>query len=382
MMKRSADCVIIGGGVIGCAVAYYLAAGGMDDVVLLESKSLSSGATGRCGGGIRQQWSTEANTRLAMESVRTFRSLESELEADVEFAQGGYLVLGYTQDDVAQFERNVAMQRRLGLDVETLSAEEVNDKVVRELNTSGVRLATYCPSDASANPFLVTQAYADAARRLGVSIELFTRATRVTARGGRIEGVQTPRGTVSTPRVVNAAGSHSLLLARTVGIELPIEPSRREILVTEPLDRFFDPMIISFSFGIYFRQVRHGSVIGGFADPGEPAGFNETSSLTFLTTMSRKLAHLMPALGRAKVVRQWAGLYDVTPDAQPILGPVDEIEGFYQANGFSGHGFMIAPAAAKVLAQVVRGEEPSLPIDRLNVRRFSEGKVTTDRSVV
>jgi len=381
-MKTSADCVVIGGGVVGTAIAYYLARGGLTNTVLVESSHLASGGTGRCGGGIRQQWSTEPNIRLAMESVRLFKSLEEELDADIEFLQGGYLVLAYTDDEVREFQKNVVLQRSLGVDVEVLSPEEATRNVVPELNASGVKLATYCAADASANPFLTTQAYADAARRLGAHIELSTPVTRVLVRGGRVTGVETERGTVSAPVVVNAAGSHSVALARTAGVELPITPLRREILVTEPLERFFHPMVISFSFGIYFRQAKHGSIIGGFGDPDEPAGFNQVSSLEFLTTMCRKLAFLMPALESVKVVRQWAGLYDVTPDAQPILGPVDEIEGFHQASGFSGHGFMIAPKTATLVAQTILGEKPDLDIAHLNARRFTEGAIRKDRSVV
>ncbi|MCK4512359.1 FAD-binding oxidoreductase, partial [bacterium] len=165
-MKTNADCVIIGGGIIGAAVAYYLAKGGMTNCVLLESEYLSSGATGRCGGGIRQQWSTEPNAQLAMDSVRIFKTLEEELNADIEFLQGGYLVLAYTDEDVEQFHKNFELQRRLGLDVEILEPREITSRVVKQLNTDGVRMATYCPSDASANPFLATKAYADAAARL------------------------------------------------------------------------------------------------------------------------------------------------------------------------------------------------------------------------
>ena len=381
-MKSRTECVIIGGGVVGTAIAYYLAKGGMTDCVLVEADYLSSGATGRCGGGIRQQWSTEANTRLAIESVREFSTLEDELGADIEFLQGGYLVLAYTDEDVAQFEKNVGLQQGLGLDVAILTPDEIVERVVPELNTDGVRMATYCPSDASANPFLTTQAYADAARRLGVEIELFTPVTRVLTDGGKVTGVETSRGTISAPLVVNVAGSHSVPIAATAGVDLPITPCRRQILVTEPLERFFHPMIISFSFGIYFRQAKHGSVIGGFGDPDEPAGFNQTSSLEFLTTMSAKLAFLMPRLRSVKVVRQWGGLYDLTPDAQPLLGETDGVEGFFQASGFSGHGFMIAPKVAMLVAQAVAGTEPDLDISRLNARRFTDGPVTTDKSVV
>ncbi len=381
-MKKSADCVIVGGGVVGTAIAYYLAGLGMRDVVVIESGYLSCGATGRCGGGIRQQWSTEANTELAIESVRLFKSLEEELEADIEFLQGGYLVLAYTEEDEVQFAKNVELQRRLGLDVCALSPSEIASEVTGYLNTDGVRMATWCPDDASANPFLTTQAYGEAAVRRGVDVELFTRVERILVEGGKVVGVQTNRGEVSSPVVVLAAGSHSVDLARSAGVELPISPYRREILVTEPLERFFDPMIISFSFGIYFRQTRHGAVIGGFADPEEPVGINQTSSLNFLVEMSRKLRHMMPVLKPVKVVRQWAGMYDVTPDAQPILGPTDGLEGLVHASGFSGHGFMIAPKVAQLVAQSVIGERPDLDIERLNLRRFESGSVTLDRSVV
>ncbi len=380
-MKRSADCVIIGGGIIGTSVAYYLAKSGMTDVVVLEADYLASGGTGRCGGGIRQQWSTEPNARLAMESVRIFTTLEEELGEDIEFLQGGYLVLAYTDEDVEQFEKNVALQRGLGLDVEILTPDEIRARVVAQLNTERVKMATYCSKDASANPFLATRAYAAAAKRLGVEVELFTPVRRILAENGRITGVETDRGVISTPRVINAAGSHSVPLAETVGVELPIKPYRREILVTEPLERFFDPMIISFSFGVYFRQVQHGSIIGGFAYPDEQPGFNQTSSVDFLTTMSKKLAYLMPVLEDVKVVRQWAGLYDVTPDAQPIIGETDGVDGFFQASGFSGHGFMIAPMVSTLLSQIVLGETPALDVERLNLRRF-EGDIDLDHSVV
>ncbi len=381
-MKRSADCVIIGGGIIGSSVAYYLARTGMTDVVVLEADYLASGGTGRCGGGIRQQWSTEPNARLAMESVRLFKTLERELDADIEFLQGGYLVLAYTDEDVEQFEKNVVLQRELGLGVEVLTPDDITSRVVAELNTDGVRMATYCPEDASANPFLATRAYAAAARRLGADVELFTPVRRILAENGRVTGVETDRGVISTPRVINAAGSHSVPLAKSVGVDLPITPYRREILVTEPLERFLNPMVISFSFGIYFRQVSHGSILGGFAYPDEEPGFNQTSSLDFITTMSKKLSYLMPSLENVKIVRQWAGLYDVTPDAQPIIGVTGGVEGLYQASGFSGHGFMIAPMVSTLLAQIVTGQPPALDVERLNLRRFADGDINLDHSVV
>jgi len=373
--------VIIGGGVSGCGLAYCLAKRGFKDVVVLEREYLASGATGRCGGGIRQQWSTEENTKLAMESVRLFGQLDEELEYETEFEQGGYLILAYTDQEVEQYKKNVAMQQKLGLDVRFIDPKEARE-IAPHLNTEGVLCATYCPSDGSANPFYVTQAYAEAAKCLGVQIELYTPVTNIEKRGGRIASVVTSRGKIETPLIVNAAGGDSVSLAKMVGVELPIVPTRHEIMVTEQVEPFFTTMVISFKHGVYFRQEKRGGILMGYGDPDERPGFDITSSMKFLRTMSRKILNLMPALHRVKVVRQWGGLYDTTPDALPILGPVDGVEGFIQINGFSGHGFMLAPKVVDLLAQLITGEELDLPIDRLHMDRFLTGEISRDLSVV
>ena len=380
-MKRRAEAVIIGGGVCGCGLAYCLAKRGLRDVVVVEREYLASGATGRCGGGIRQQWSTEENTRLAMESVRLFAQLDQELDYQTEYDQGGYLILAYTDQEVEQYKKNVAMQQGLGLNVRFVDAQDARE-IAPHLNTDGVLCATYCPSDGSANPFFVTQAYAEAAKKRGVQIELYTPVTNIKKRGNKVISVVTSRGEIETPLVINAAGGDSVPLARMVGLELPIVPTRHEILVTEPVESFFSTMVISFRHGVYFRQEKRGGIIMGYGDPQEKPGFEITSSLKFLRTMSRKILSLMPALHQVKVVRQWAGLYDTTPDALPILGPVDQVEGFIQVNGFSGHGFMLAPKVVDLLAQMITGEELDLPIDRLHLNRFQAGEISRDLSVV
>jgi sarcosine oxidase subunit beta len=380
-MKRRADAVIIGGGVSGCGLGYNLAKRGFRDVVVLEREYLASGATGRCGGGIRQQWSTEENTRLAMESVRLFRQLDQELDYETEFAQGGYLILAYTEEEVEQYRKNVAMQQKLGLDVRFVDAKEARE-IAPHLNVDGILCATYCPSDGSANPFFVTQAYAEAAKRLGVQIELYTPVTDIKRRASKIFSVVTVHGEIETPLVVNAAGGDSVPLAKMVDLELPIVPTRHEIMVTEPVAPFFTTMVISFRHGVYFRQERRGGIIMGYGDPEEKPGYHIDSSLKFLQTMSRKILNLMPALCHVKVVRQWAGLYDTTPDALPILGSVDQVQGFIQVNGFSGHGFMLAPKVVDLLAQLIIGEKLDLPIDRLHLSRFESGEISRDLSVV
>ncbi len=380
-MRKSADAVIVGGGVSGCGLAYCLAKRGFRDVVVVEREYLASGATGRCGGGIRQQWSTEENTLLAMESVHLFDQLDEELDYQTEFSHGGYLILAYTEQEVEQYKKNVAMQQRLGLDVRFVDPKEARE-IAPHLNTEGVLCATYCPSDGSANPFYVTQAYAEAAKRLGVQIELYTEVMGLKKKGNRISAVVTSRGEIDTPLVVNAAGGDSVTIARMVGVELPIVPTRHEIMVTEPLEPFFTTMVISFLHGVYFRQEKRGGIIMGYGDPEERPGFDVTSTLRFIRTMSRKILSLMPALHQVKVVRQWAGLYDTTPDALPILGPIEDVDGFIQVNGFSGHGFMLAPKVVDLLAQLITGQELDLPIDRLHLSRFLSGDISRDLSVV
>jgi len=381
-MRRTAEIVIVGGGVVGCAVAYNLAKMGMKDIVLVEKKFLASGSTGRCGGGIRQQWSTAPNVRLAMASVSIFERMEEELGMDVEWYQGGYLIPAYTEDEWKQFQKNVQMQRGEGLDVRVLEPQETQD-IVPGLNTEGMLGATYCPKDGDANPFLVTIAYAKRAKDMGVTIETFTEVVGINVEGGRIQGVRTSKGYISTGRVFNAAGGYSGEIGKMVGIDLPVTSYRHEIMVTEPVERFIDPMVISFSRNIYFRQAETGGIIGGQSNPGEPPGTDMSSGLDFAQQFAKKVTWFVPALRDVKVVRQWAGLYNVTPDAQPILGSVDEVEGYFHAIGFSGHGFMIAPKTAELMAELIVYGKTSMPIDDLHLNRFKEGRIKdTEKSVV
>lgn len=370
-MVERGSCVIIGSGVIGCATAYYLAKRGMRDIVLVEKDYLASGATGRCGGGVRQQWSAPDNVRLAMGSVRLFEGLSEELGVDIEWNQGGYLVLTTTQDELDQFGKTCEMQRGLGLDVDLVSPEEAKE-IVPVLNTDGILGGTFCPTDGHANPFLVVYGYARAAERLGVRIELRRKVQGIELQGGKVTAVVTDRGRIESPLVVNAAGGHSGEIGKMVGLDLPVESYRHEILATEPLNPLFDTMVISFDMNIYFSQTASGGIVGGQSNPGEPPGFGIGSSLPFLKQFSRKLVRLIPCLEGVKVVRQWAGLYNVTPDAQPILGGADGVEGYYQAIGFSGHGFMLAPKTAELMAELITEGKTSLPIEGLHMRRSRE----------
>ena len=381
-MNRAFDAVIIGGGILGVSTAYELARAGMTKICVLERKYLASGSSGRCGGGFRQQWSTEANTTLAMAAVRRLEGLEEELGYRTEFYQGGYLILAHTEEEERQFEKNVAMQRRLGLEVDVVDPDEAR-KIVPFLNTELIRKATWCPKDGHINPFLLTQGYANAAKRLGAEIHLWTNVTGIMKKSN-IFFVMTENGnTYQTPLLFNCAGGFSRGIGEMLNVNIPVDPYRHEILVTEPVERLWDPMVISFSVGLYARQEMSGGVVMGMGDPNEPVGTQVGSSMHFMYEMSRRFTQLFPKLDKMRIVRQWAGLYEMTADAQPILGPVADVDNFIQASGFSGHGLMLAPAVSQLLAGMVVRKEKSEVIDSLNVKRlYNLQGVTREKSVV
>lgn len=381
-MIEKADVVIIGGGVNGCALAYELSLKGVKAVVV-ERKHLASGATGRCGAGIRQQWSSRENAALAIESVRIFERLEEELGSSIGLRQGGYLIAIHDEKDMEQAEKNVEMQRSLGLDVSILEADEIND-IVPILDIEGMKAigATFCPTDGHADPFKTTYAYANAAMRNGAEIYRFTEVQDIVTDGEEIKAVRTNRGAIKTGVVVNAAGAWSKKIAEMAGIELPNVPYKKEIIVTERMTRIFDAMVISFRDGIYFSQQDEGQILGGIPPPETVTGYKTEPTLPFLEHMSSTLTRYAPVLKHINVLRQWTGFYDVTPDALPILGEVKGLKGFIQCNGFSGHGFMLSPMVAKLLAQLIAGEKTSLPIDRLNPERFEKMDFEEEKSVV
>ncbi|HNS08564.1 MAG TPA: FAD-binding oxidoreductase [Candidatus Ozemobacteraceae bacterium] len=381
-MNRAFDAVIIGGGILGISTAYELARAGMKNICVLERKYLASGSTGRCGGGFRQQWSTEANTTLAMASVQRLEGLEEELGYRTEFFQGGYLILAHTEEEEQQFAKNVAMQRKLGLEVDMVDPAEAR-KIVPFLNTEMIRKATWCPKDGHINPFLLTQGYANAAKRLGVEIHLWTNVTGIMKKSN-VFFVMTENGnTYQTPLLFNCAGGFSKGIGQMLNVDIPVDPYRHEILVTEPVERLWNPMVISFSVGLYARQEMSGGVVMGMGDPNEPVGTYVGSSMHFMYEMSKRFSQLFPKLDKLRIVRQWAGLYEMTADAQPILGPVEEVDNFIQASGFSGHGLMLAPAVSMLLADLVANKKKSPVIDDLNVKRLYNLKdVVKEKSVV
>ena len=381
-MKNKADVVIIGGGVNGCCLAYLLAKRGVD-VAVFEKNYLSSGATGACGAGIRQQWSTRDNTELAIKSVKIFESLSKELGEDIEFRQGGYLVVNHNKEETKQAKKNVSMQRSLGLKVDLLEADEIND-IVPILDVKGMHAvgATFCPTDGLANPFKTTFAYANAARRNNAKIYTHTKVVDIKTDGGKIGSVKTDKGSIKTNTVINAAGVWSANIAKMVGIKLPNIPFRKEALATERLKSMFEAMVISFKDGIYFSQQKDGQIVGGIPIPEEKSGFQTMPTFSFVQHMSKTLTRYAPALKNVNMLRHWTGFYDVTPDARPILGESKTVKGFIQCNGFSGHGFMLSPMVCKLLSDfLIDGRTPDI-LESLKLDRFKGKKITHEKSVV
>jgi sarcosine oxidase subunit beta len=381
MMIKKADIVIIGGGVVGCSIAYNLAKLGAKNIILLEKNTLASGSTGRCGAGIRQQFGTKMNCILARESIKIFENLSQELEYDIELNQGGYLILAYTEKEVNQFKKNVALEQSLNIKARFITVEEAKE-IVPPLNTEGILAATFCPTDGHANPFKTNFAYAEAAERLGVKIYTFTEVKEIETENHKIVAVNTDKGKVLTPMVVNAAGGYSGIIGKMVGVDIPVYSQRHQILITEPVDPLFRPMLMSFSRNFYGQQTPHGSIIMGFGDPNERKDGDIGSSWQFAQEMAQKMTAVLPLLKEVSMVRQWAGLYNMSPDAQPILGEHPQIEGFYMAIGFSGHGFMLAPITSKLIAELILKKRTSLPIDKLDIGRFERGELIIEPSVV
>lgn len=382
-MNKTASVVIIGGGISGAAIAYNLAKKGVRGIVILEQSYLSSGSTGRCGAGVRMQWGTEMNCTLAKHSIEFFERANEELEYefDIEFKQGGYLIVASTEKEEVQFKKNLELQNRLGIPSRYLTPKEAKE-IVPHMDETKITCATYCPKDGHLNPFHATQAYANAAKRLGVEIMTYTTVTGIDVVGGKIKGVHTDKGYISTPVVVNAAGGHAKVVAEMAGVDFPFYAERHQILVTEPVAPIQGPMFMSFSLNIYCQQTPHGSFIMGRGDANEPRDFNINSSWHFMEEMAKTCCDLLPLLKKLRIVRQWSGLYEITPDRQPIYGGVKEVEGFYLAAGFSGHGFMFAPITGVVMAETILGQPTTLPIHMLDKDRFARGEEVWEPSVV
>ena len=372
VLPAEAEIAIIGAGVMGLALAYNLALLGQRRVVVLDAHYLAWGASGRNGGGVRQQWSTEINIRLMQESVELCAGFARELGINVWMRRGGYLFLARTAASRARLEKNVALQNRCDVPTRLITPAEARG-IVPELDVEGFQAACYNATDGIVFPWPFVWGYARAAAKRGVTIHTSTPVEAIEPGPGGFR-VRTLKGTVRAERVVCAAGAWSPAVARLAGVALPDWPVRHEILSTEPLKPFLKPMVSVLETGLYFSQSLRGELVGGITLP-EPrqTEVHLGSRLTFLEAMARGLVEVMPLLGDVKVVRQWAGPYDMSPDGNPLCGEAPALPGFYVCCGFEGHGFMMAPVVARHYAHYLTGEAPHPLFAAWRVGRFTAG---------
>ncbi len=352
--------VVVGGGIVGLFTAYHLARAGPGPILVAERGFLSSGASGRNGGGVRQQWETGATVQLARESVEAYRRFATEFGYNIWFRQGGYLFLADTPGELERLRQVQRTVAAAGLPARVLDPTGIARRVP-SLDLSSVVGGTFLDSDGTLYPFPAIWALYEAVRSLGVEVALGLEVLSVRQRDGRVTGVRTPDGELAAEAVVNAAGGWSRDLSLRAGLTSPNRPTRHEILATEPLKPFLDPMVVRSSDGLYFSQTMRGEIVGGITlRSGNGTERGMTSSPAFLVRMARALVQLVPRLAHVGVLRAWSGFYDDSPDGLPILGEDPRLTGFFHANGLGGHGFMLAPAVTRRVARAVLGEPGDL----------------------
>ncbi|MBP6016396.1 MAG: FAD-binding oxidoreductase [Candidatus Promineofilum sp.] len=380
----SAQVVVIGGGVMGASTAYHLALRGVRDVVLLESQPFfGQGATGKCAGGIRYQFSTAINVRLSQLSLPMLARFEEETGQPIDLRYDGYMLLATTEDNVAEFRRNVALQNSLGVPTEWLSGDEVRRRVP-QLAAGDVLAATFHAGDGLADPNGVVAGYISAGRRLGVQAFNDAPVTGFEVENGRITAVVTPLGRVTCETVVNAAGPWAALVGDMAGVSLPITPVRRQMLTTTPLPdlaRDF-PFVIDFARSLYFHREGEG-LLTGMSNPHQTPGFDESVDAEWEQTHLEAAIERLPLLAHAGLQGHWAGLYEVTPDAHPIIGPIPGLDNFVVVAGYSGHGFMHGPIAGLLVSEIILdGRAHTLDITELGYERFDKGQRNHEYNVI
>jgi len=381
-MEKTADVVIIGGGIIGLSIAYHLALKKAGRIVLLEKGQLGEGSTSRCVGGIRTQFSTEINIRFSLESLKTFERFKDEFGVDPEFKKIGYLFLATTEEEVEIFYQNAKLQKKFDIPVEFLNGEEIGARWPY-LRTDDVLGGTFCSWDGYAGPSEVLSGFACCARSLGVKIYEGTEVLGISLVRGKIHGVKTRHEEILTDVIVNAGGPYAASIGKMAGIEVPIKPLRRQVFVTAPFHFTGNaiPLTIDFQRGWYFRREGDGFLLSGPVDL-EPS-FDLSVDYEAMADASEKAMYRVPILERARIARGWAGLYEISPDHHAILGKVPEVEGFILANGFSGHGFQHSPAVGKVIAELIVEEKTTtLDISSLSIDRFIKGELIFESMTV
>lgn len=373
--------VIIGGGVIGASTAFHLAEAGVK-VVLLERDALASGSTGRAAGGVRAQFSDAINIQIAQRSLAAFSNFAHRPGWEIDFKQVGYLFILSQEGDVEIFQRNVELQNSLGVPSRMISVDEARE-LCPLLGEEGVLAGAFSPQDGHATPEAVVQGYAFAARQLGAHLRVGCEVLDVSVRAGAITDVVTSHGKVRTSTVICAAGAWSQGIGEMVGVGLPVTPYRRQILFTEPIADLPSglPMTIDFSSSFYFHREGPGLLLG-MSDPNETPGFKDESTDDWIPDLIDIAAQRAPQLTSVGIRGGWAGLYEITPDHNALIGEAPDVSRFLYATGFSGHGFLQGPAVGEIMRDLVLTREPFVDVSDLSVERFANSALRPEYNVV
>ncbi len=379
-MRTTADAVIIGGGAVGTSTLYHLTRLGMSDVVLVEKGNLASGSTGDSAAIVRQHYSNEVSIRLVKRSIEILLSLPEATGVDV-FTQSGWCFLVPPEAEDS-FVENMAQLQRLGVRTWEIPIEEAVQDHLPGLNPEGIGRVAYEPDGGFADPHLLCQGFADSARAAGAAVYPNSPVTGITTSGDRVTGVQTPKGNIASPIVVNAAGPWAAPIGRMAGLDLPLEISReQEIMLQVPSGASAPQRAVSNMVErIYFRPTKQQeTVLIGVGHPKEnepvsPDDYDRRADTDFIEDAGGRLAHRMPHLADAEVIASWAGLYTITPDWSMIVDRAPGIDGMFLAVGGSGHSFKLAPAIGQCLAEMITtGTASTVDISPLRAGRFSEG---------
>ncbi len=385
-LPKHVDVAIVGGGIMALSLAYNLSQTSKLRVAVLERSYLVSGASGRNGGGLRMQWGDAGNVQLMRESIEICRGLAQKLNINLWFRQGGYLFLARTAAGEARLHRNAEIHRSVGAPTRLLSASEARE-IVPQIDSREVRVAAFNPDDGVVFPWPFIWGYAEKSIDAGVTIRTHTEVKTIEPLAHGFSLRLSTGESLRADRVVNATGAWSTSINRDLGIDLPNHPHRHEIMASEPLKPFMNPLVVDLSSGLYFSQSTRGEVVAGITlkdAPGIPAATSVDlgSSLRFLAHLSRSLTSIMPITRSLQVLRQWSGPYDLSPDGDAIVGPSPGHPDMIQVCGFTGHGFMMGPAVGRLLARwIVDGERHPM-LERWDPARFARGEANQREDMI
>lgn len=381
-MMKSCDVVVVGAGVMGCSIAHHLAAQGAEVVVIDRLSQVGAGSTGLCSGGVRHQFSHPLNVELSIASLKKLEAFEAEFGQAIDFHRDGYLFLLTSPDLVDRYRKSVAMQQSLGVESKLIDVDEI-ERLTPPLNLDDVLAGAYCSRDGVVDPHGVTEGYARAARSSGAKFVLDTEVVDIDTESGTVQGVRVADERYSAPCVVNAAGPWSAAVGEMASVTIPVQPFPRYVWVTrafEDAPRRWT-MVIDAATSFYFHREGDG-VLMGMGEADETPSFDDTVDWEFLPRLSEVAAARYPALAESSVLAAWCGLYEVTPDHNPILGEAPNLRGFYLATGFSGHGFMHGPIIGEIMADQILGNRPTIDVAPFGLSRFDQDRAAGEQNVV